>query len=225
MKGSGGLVHARSSGEFGVRPAKWSAVALATLVFFLLGIVTGWFHDLLFMSHSSIQDGVEVCDWHDCWTEDGVLAYTSRGWALAGNTFAFAMLAVRGFAAFIAYVAFDERDDYNILLLLLIPAVMAGLAAIDLPYELYRALRVAVFICCGFLAIGAWRIGMRLIPAPLALLAILFNPLIEFHFSRSVWIAVDAVTAVFLCALAVGNYTLNRASGMHEFKRQDATNE
>lgn len=181
---------------------EWPAAALAALIFFQLGFATDWLHDMLFYAHTSLQDGVQVCSYDDCQIEDGVRAYTSQDWALAGNAFALFLLAARGLIALFAYFALEKRNVYSVSLLLLIPAALLCLAALDLPYEFYHALRVAVFICCGFLAVGGWRIGMKLIPAPLAIVAVLYNPLIEFHFVRDTWLSINVAAAIVLCALA-----------------------
>lgn len=183
-----------------VIPFRWSAMGLATLTYFLLGIATNWSHDLLFFPHTSIQNGLDDCDFEPC------RAYISQGWALAGNAFGIAMIAIRGGAAIIIYVLLFERGRINTLLLLLLPAALALLALANWPHEFYHGLRVTVFICCGFLAVSAWRKGFKLVPVPFALLAIVFNPLLELHLSRSLWLAIDVATAVILCAFAVAYF-------------------
>ncbi len=195
---------------FQVRSINNSAASLAILTFFLLGIVTGLLHDHLFLPHTLIQTNLDECDFEPC------RAYTSQGWAFVGNAFVIAMLALRGFAALLVYFAFEAQFRRNVLLLLLIPAGFALLAVASLPYEAYIGLRVAVFICCGLLAIGAWRMGFRIVPVPLLLIATTFNPLIEVRFSRSNWVLIDLVTSAILFALAIASHKVGAYSPQSE---------
>lgn len=71
-----------------------------------------------------------------------------------------------------------------------------------MTYEFYQGLRVSMFICCVSLIIGGWRIGLRVVLIPLAILALLFSPIIEFQFERDVWVLVDALAALILVLLA-----------------------
>jgi hypothetical protein len=70
-------------------------------------MVTNPLHDYFFLSHTSIQEGIETCRGigvaRECWTEDGVRAYDSRFWAFLGNTFGFVTLAIRLCASYLAY--------------------------------------------------------------------------------------------------------------------------
>ena len=180
----------------------WPALALAILAFFLTGLFTNWLHDLIFLSHTSIQDNIEVCSNGDCTTEDGVRAYVSNGWALVGNSVSLLLLGARGAVGLFVYVALDEREDISLVALLVIPALMAALAIMNLPFWFYEALRMVVFICCGFLSIEGWIKGMRIVPIPLGLLAVIFNPMVELQLSRSAWHAIDAMAAALLLGLA-----------------------
>lgn len=75
---------------------QYARIVAAVATFFLLALVTNPVHDWFFWSHTSIQDGVEVCDGYgDCWTEDGVRAYQSTGWAILGHTVALGFLLLR----------------------------------------------------------------------------------------------------------------------------------
>jgi hypothetical protein len=182
---------------------QWPAATLAVVLFFWLGFATNPLHDYLFLSHTSIQDGVEVCRQDDCWTEDHVRAYTSHGWALFGNSVALAFLAARAFVSLLAYVTLKQvGESRNLSAIILIPAGMTVASLATLPYEFYSATRITVFICCGFLSITAWRTGARLVPLPLATLAVLFNPIIRFDLPPSTWRFVDASAAVSLLVLA-----------------------
>ena len=181
----------------------WPALAIATLFFFIVGLATDRLQDILFFSHTSIQDGVEICRGEDCWNEDGVRAYNSQNWAYIGNAFTIFTLAVRGLLSLVIYVILEKNHKYNLLFLLLFPAALALIALLNMPHEFYRALRIAMLICCGFLAIAGWNIGIRFFTIPLAICAIAYNPLFEFHLSRDVWLPINIATSAFLLALAV----------------------
>ena len=110
------------------------------------------------------------------------------------------------------YVFAQRQDDaYSVFAVLLVPALMALLAVVaKLPFDFYSALRVAVSISCGFVAISSWRLNARLTSLPFAMLTVLFNPLLPIRLSRTVWVAIDASTGLFLIAAALVYYWINR---------------
>ena len=87
---------------------KGVALLLAVVTYFALGMVTDPIHDALFLSHTSIQDGVEDCNmaigrYMECEVEDGVRAYESTGWAILGNAFSLLTTLVRFACAYLVY--------------------------------------------------------------------------------------------------------------------------
>lgn len=203
----------------------WPEAALAFLAFYICGFATDWLHDFFFFSHTSMQDGIEVCDQFgggDCTIEDNIRAYSSSGWAFAGNLTLIAFLVVRGTIALLIYVALEELSPrWAVRLLLLIPAAMCLIALWHMPYEFYRALRTAMLTCCAVLAVGGWRIGLRRVPAPLAILGIVFNPLFEFHMARGTWAIINVAAAFTLVSLAYADYLIGRApdkAGWRQFR-------
>lgn len=84
------------------------AAALAILVFFgSQALIFGPLHDLMFLRHTSIQDNVTSCvgagPTLECDSEDGVRAYSSRGWAILGNSVGLVFLALRGLIGYGAF--------------------------------------------------------------------------------------------------------------------------
>lgn len=90
------------------------AIISAVVVYFALSFATDPLHDALFLSHTSIQDGVLVCDGisreRECWTEDNVRAYVHRGWAILGSLFALFLGLVRAGAGFLIYRLLYPRN-------------------------------------------------------------------------------------------------------------------
>lgn len=81
----------------------------------------------------------------------------------------------------------------------LIPAAMCVFALLELPYGYYTLLRLVVTGCALLSAywLGAER-GLFWI---MALIAVLFNPIMPIHFSRELWAVFDlAVAGGFVAA-------------------------
>lgn len=199
----------------GTDRVNWPAAALAVLSFLLLGFLTGSMHDSWFLSHTSIQDNIEVCSGNDdCWTEDGVMAYTSHAWAFLGNSVMIVLFATRLIAALFIYVQANKIIyRIQILFIILLPSAMSLLAILEMPSLYYQTLRYIVFICCGFLAVGSWQLGAKIIAAPLGLLALSFNPILQLQLTKNVWAIIDVTSAIFLTALAAAFYWNSRGEG------------
>jgi hypothetical protein len=78
------------------------------------------------------------------------------------------------------------------------PAIAAGIAILPLPYGAYAILKLV--ICIGA-AVIAWtgyathhRFDLRVLV--FGAIAILFNPLLPIHSTRSIWMAADAFALV-----------------------------
>jgi len=95
----------------------------------------------------------------------------------------------------------------------LVPAVLLIVAIFPLPYGYYTFLRVVV---CGTAIFVAWRSYnnsssfIRSSSAFWALVAVLFNPFIPVHLTKSIWVVIDLAVALaylghaFLVYRAVG---------------------
>ena len=92
-----------------IRRAWWIvSVVAGLLTYVMIGVhITDGLHDLLFLQHTSIQDGVESCTgagrFMECETEDGVRAYNSMFWSILGNSFALFTTALRIGAGYLVF--------------------------------------------------------------------------------------------------------------------------
>ena len=85
-----------------------------------------------------------------------------------------------------------------------VPAAMALLALLDMPYGYYQLLRLVVAAASVFIAVAAWQRGSHVAVIAFGLLALIYNPIAPLHLKREIWEWVNIGTAaVFLVALAV----------------------
>ena len=85
-----------------------------------------------------------------------------------------------------------------------VPAAMALLALMDMPYGYYQLLRLVVAVSAAFLAVAAWQRASHAAVIAFALLALIYNPIAPLHLKREIWEWVNIGTAaVFLAGLAV----------------------
>ena len=84
----------------------------------------------------------------------------------------------------------------------LVPAGLLFFALLPLPYGFYTLLRIVVCAAAGYLAFREYRMkeSATVWTVALAIIAVLFNPLIPVHLSREVWAPVDVVAALVLVA-------------------------
>lgn len=87
------------------------------------------------------------------------------------------------------------------LLLWIIPAGMLLVAPVRWPYVYYRLLRWVVFVCCAAIAYRVYeRQGFTIWLVGLAVLFILFNPIIPVHLTRAIWTPINLAGAMFFVA-------------------------
>jgi hypothetical protein len=81
-------------------------------------------------------------------------------------------------------------------------ALLLIVGAAPLPYGYYTLLRI---VACGVFGYGSYIAFKRrtaLLPYLLALLAILFNPLVPIYLSKAIWIYIDISAGIFLLAVS-----------------------
>ena len=87
--------------------------------------------------------------------------------------------------------------------LLIISSVMLLVAVLPLPYGFYTLLRIVVTASAVFAAYYFFKEGgdsqSGII---LALIALLFNPLIPIHLDKVIWIPIDIGTAIYMYILS-----------------------
>lgn len=83
---------------------------------------------------------------------------------------------------------------------LFLVAVALAVAALPLPYAYYQLLR---WVACAAFCWAAWSArSSSAWPWLLALLAVLFNPLVPIRMSKGAWVVADIAAAVVLAAFA-----------------------
>jgi len=87
--------------------------------------------------------------------------------------------------------------------LLIISSVMLLVAVLPLPYGFYTLLRIVVTASAAFAAYYFFEEGddsqSGII---LALIALLFNPLIPIHLDKAIWMPIDIGTAIYMYILS-----------------------
>jgi hypothetical protein len=84
----------------------------------------------------------------------------------------------------------------------IVPAILLAIAVSRLPYGYYTFVRI---VTCGAAALIAFvafkeRAPNQFWTAPLALMALLFNPLIPIHLDRATWFYLDLGASVVFIA-------------------------
>lgn len=77
-------------------------------------------------------------------------------------------------------------------------AILSFVAIADLPYAYYQLLRWIVCVAAVVAAMRAHAAGRIIAPWALALIALVFNPLIRFHFSKETWAAWNVAAGITL---------------------------
>lgn len=89
-----------------------------------------------------------------------------------------------------------------------LPAIMSGIAVLDMPYGYYTLLRIVI---CGSGAFGAFLIyaayqrrwySVPFAAAP-AIIALLYNPLIPVHLTRDIWLPINLFCVALFSILAL----------------------
>jgi len=83
-----------------------------------------------------------------------------------------------------------------------IAAAMLLIGAAPMPYGYYGLLRMIATVAFIWAAYTSFEQDRPLLPWILAALALLFNPLIPIHLTKSIWAIVDVASAVFLVAVS-----------------------
>ena len=95
-----------------------------------------------------------------------------------------------------------------------IPAIMSGIAVLDMPYGYYTLLRIVV---CGSGAFGAfliyasyqWRWFLIPVAAVPAIIALLYNPLIPVHLTRDIWFPINLLCVLLFSILGLVKWKLD----------------
>jgi hypothetical protein len=85
----------------------------------------------------------------------------------------------------------------------LIAAVMAFIAIADLPYGYYTFMRLVVCATAVFAAIVAVKSKQMWAVWACSTLALLFNPIVPVHLTKSLWQPLDFIAGAMLVAAAV----------------------
>lgn len=77
-----------------------------------------------------------------------------------------------------------------------VSAAMLLIAILPLPYGYYMLLRWLVSLSAIFLAWVANELGKKYWLSLMAIIALLFNPLIPIHLSKGTWTVIDLIVAI-----------------------------
>ena len=83
-----------------------------------------------------------------------------------------------------------------------IAAGMLIVAVAPLPYGYYILLRLVATGVFAWSAYVAYERQYKALPWVLALLAVLFNPVIKIHLPREIWAAIDIAAGIILLAIS-----------------------
>ena len=83
----------------------------------------------------------------------------------------------------------------------MVPAVMLLIAAAPLPYGYYMFLRLVICVAAGLLAYLSYQEARSIAwTTSLALLALLFNPIVPIHMARAVWAPINLSSVALIAA-------------------------
>lgn len=91
----------------------------------------------------------------------------------------------------------------NAVLLAFGSAILLLLALLDMEYSYYEFLRLAIFSSALFSVWACHREGASGFILPMAILVLLFNPLIPMEFERDTWVPIDLIGAGAFIAMGV----------------------
>lgn len=77
-------------------------------------------------------------------------------------------------------------------------AAIIAAAALPLPYGIYVFIRIIGTIAFAYLAYESWRQEHELLPWAYGAAAILFNPIIPIHLSKTLWTVIDLAAAAVI---------------------------
>lgn len=88
-----------------------------------------------------------------------------------------------------------------------ISAAMLFIALLPLPYGYYGLLRITITLCTTLTAYYTFKKrGYSCPTAALAIIALLFNPIIEIHLSKGTWQVIDIMTGTVFLYLTYQSY-------------------
>jgi hypothetical protein len=83
---------------------------------------------------------------------------------------------------------------------------VAFLAMLPLPYKFYLAIRVALSLGSVICLIVKTHLDNK-VRVALVILALVYNPFVPFHLSRTIWTCINFVSGIFLLKLdAIDSY-------------------
>ena len=83
-------------------------------------------------------------------------------------------------------------------LVLYAAAAIIAAAALPLHYGIYVFIRIIGTITFACLAYESWKQGHELLPWAYGAAAILFNPIIPIHLSKTLWTVIDLAAAAII---------------------------
>lgn len=89
-------------------------------------------------------------------------------------------------------------------LLFLFPSIFLFCALLDgWPYVYFQILRWVVCAFAAYFAYISFDGNRKIWAGVFAVIAVLFNPILPFYMSRSMWQPIDAVTGILFCVYGI----------------------
>lgn len=86
---------------------------------------------------------------------------------------------------------------------LFIACVLLLIAVAQLPYGYYQFLRIAITLVATLNAFDLYNKNKKLLLVVFVSIIILYNPILIIHFSKSIWIPLNLLTAIFFAMFAL----------------------
>jgi hypothetical protein len=79
-----------------------------------------------------------------------------------------------------------------------VAAILFFLAVLDMPYGFYTFVRLSAMLVSVFAMVIFYSFEQPHWVVMFSVIAILFNPIVPIHMSKSIWIAADLISAVIM---------------------------
>jgi len=94
----------------------------------------------------------------------------------------------------------------------ILAAALLVIATLKMSYSFYVLLKIFITFLALYFTIPAFKEKNETFGWLFGLIALLFNPILEFHFPKSAWIVIDLISAVvFLWSISALKFTANKS--------------
>jgi hypothetical protein len=97
----------------------------------------------------------------------------------------------------------ETMTPWHFRIIFIASGILLLVAVTDLPYLLYKPIKVCVLVAAIFLAVRAVKVGHLAWLAPAAISFVLFTPAFGFDFAKPIWVLVDLVFGVIYLVASI----------------------